>query len=148
MKKLYLFAVLAVLVMGMNSCKYEEGPFISFVPKTERVTNKWIVNNAIIDGTQGASIPGFKDITFFKEGGATRVSTVLGVDFAYSGTWAFSDDKAAIVIALTDELTGLTSYNSTWTILHLKEDELKPSFSDTDSFGTTTTYIVTFEPAA
>lgn len=132
---------MALLVVGMTSCKYDEGPFISFIPKTERVANTWVPNEAEKNGVSSTTLPGFKEITFFKEGGCTLIQNPTGFDVASSGTWAFSDDKLQLLIDLDDELTQQVKYQKTWTILHLKEDELKVSFSDTSG-----SYVVTFEP--
>lgn len=147
MKKIQLFLLLAVLAMGMSACKYDEGPLISFVPKTERIANTWVVNEANINGTSKSSIDGFKEITFFKEGNCQIVYTILSTDVAYGGTWTLSDDKSYIRINTTDDLTHLFSYANDWTILHLKEDALKVSYSESNVSGGTDSYVVTFEPA-
>jgi hypothetical protein len=146
MKKIQFIMLFFVLALGMSSCKYEEGPFISVIPKTERVTNTWIVSNAIIDGTQSSSIPSFKQITFYKEGDLNVVFTVLGVDVPYSGTWEFSDDKAAIVFTSKDEASGFFSYDRTWTILKLKEELLKVTWVEPTT-STDEVYTVEFVPA-
>ena len=146
MKKIYLFSLLAMLALGMSSCKYEEGPFISFIPKVERVSNTWVVNTAVINGASGTSIPNFKEVTFFKEGVCQIIYNPLSVEVAYGGTWAFNPDKSAITILTTDDLTHLFSYGNDWTILHLKEDELKVTYSESTLSGSTDSYIVTFKP--
>lgn len=147
MKKFQILAMLMlVLVMGMTSCKYEEGPLISVIPKVERVTNTWIVSSAIVDGTQSSSISWLKEITFFKEGGANAVRTALGVDFAFSGSWTFSEDKSTILLTTQDELTGLTSFDRNFTILKLKEDLLKVTWVEV-STGVDQVYVVEFVPS-
>lgn len=146
MKKIYLFSLLAMLALGMTSCKYEEGPFISVIPKVERVSNTWVVETAVINGVSGTSISSFKEITFFKEGACQIIYNPLGIEVAYGGTWAFNPDKSAITILTTDDLTHLLSYGNDWTILHLKEDQLKVSYSESTLGGSTDSYVVTFKP--
>jgi hypothetical protein len=146
MKKIQLLLLLAVLAIGVSSCKYEEGPFISFIPKVERVSNTWVVDQAVVNGVSSTSISGFKEITFFKEGACQIIYTALTLEYAYGGTWAFDDEKAGIVINTTDDLTHLLSYGNTWTILHLKEDVLKVSYSQSNLTGGTDSYVVTFKP--
>ena len=132
---------MAVLLVGMNSCKYEEGPFISFIPKTERVGNTWIVSTVTIDGTQDTEIDGFKQITFFKEGGCKIIYTAFSVEVAYSGTWAFDDKKEIINIDVTDEAFGTDNVVMHWTILRLKEEELKVTYTYDNKL-----YVVDFVP--
>lgn len=133
---------MAMLVAGMTSCKYDEGPFLSFVPKTERVTNTWVVNTATVNGADG-TIPNFKEITFFKEGGCQIIYDTSGTEYAFTGDWAFTDKKLAIHIDADDELTHTSTYVSDWTILRLKEEELKVSFTDNSDL-----YVVAFKPGA
>lgn len=142
MRKIQLLSLLALLVMGMTSCKYEEGPFLSVIPKVERVTNTWVVNEAVKNGTSSTSIDGFKEITFFKEGDCQIVYAAGSFEFAYSGTWTFADSKETIHILANDDATGLSTYENDWTILRLKEDELKVSFTEGSD-----AYVATFEPA-
>lgn len=139
--------MLAVLAMGFAACKYEEGPFISFIPKTERIANTWVVSQADINGTPHSSIDGFKKIIFFKEG-ACQIFYINGTtETASSGTWAFSSDKKSIHISVADDTNAAITYVNDWTILHLKEDVLKVTYFDTSGSGSIDTYIVTFEPA-
>ncbi len=147
MKKFQLLSVLMlVLVMGMSSCKYEEGPFISVIPKVERVTNTWIVSNATIDGTQSSSISWLKQMTCFKDGGLDVLQSVLGLDVPYTGTWAFTDDKSGLTFLSKDDATGLFSFDRDLTILKLKEDLLKVTWIEPSS-GADEVYVVEFVPS-
>lgn len=143
MKKFYLFSLLVLLTLGMTGCRYEEGPFISFLPKADRLGNTWVVNTVSLNGTSGTSIDGFKEITFFNEGGCQIIYNPLNTEIAYSGTWAFSDDKKIVQINTVDELFGVDRYESDWTILALKDEVLKVTFTDDGDV-----YIVEFKPAA
>jgi hypothetical protein len=132
-----------MLAIGFSGCTYEEGPLISFVSKKERIANTWVVNTANINGTDGTEIPGFKKIIFFSAGACQIIYNPLGVEVAYAGTWALSDDNKSIRIDTSDELTGLFNYVSDWTILHLKDKILKVSYTDNSDL-----YIVEFKPEA
>jgi hypothetical protein len=145
MRKIQLFALLTLLIVGMTGCKYEEGPFISFVPKVERVTNSWIVSTAIINGEQQTDISGFNYITFFKEGNAAVQFEILGAAIDYSGTWTFNEDNSAILLTTDDDATGVFEYNRTMTILKLKEKELHVTWTE-GSGSNIETYDVVFVP--
>lgn len=142
MKKFILFTLMALLVVGATSCRYDEGPFVSVIPRTERVSNTWIVGQAIVDGQTQSELSGFKQVTFYKEGNCNMILTALGAEFAYSGTWAFTDGDEAITYTVTDELTGFITITQEWTILKLKEDDLWVTYTETDNSGNTTNYEV------
>lgn len=130
MKKFSVIALLALLVMaGLSSCKYEDGPFISFIPKVERVANTWIVGQEFMNDTLITGTNSLDQITLYKEGNCGLISSWWGGTITYNGTWAFTDDKAAITIAVVDG-TGFLSINETYTILRLKEKELWVQFTD------------------
>lgn len=143
MRKLHLFSLLVLLAIGFSGCTYDEGPLISFVSKKERVANTWVVNTANINGVDGSEIPGFKKLIFFSAGACQIFYNPLGVEVAYGGTWALSEDKKSIPIDTKDELTGLFSYVSDWTILHLKDKILKVTYTDNSDL-----YVVEFKPEA
>ncbi|HEX2900888.1 MAG TPA: hypothetical protein VHS96_14290, partial [Bacteroidia bacterium] len=77
------------------------------------------------------------------EGGCQIIYNPLNTEIAYSGTWAFSDDKKIVQINTVDELFGVDRYESDWTILALKDEVLKVTFTDDGDV-----YIVEFKPAA
>jgi hypothetical protein len=142
MKKIHLFFLLGVLVLGMSSCKYDEGPFISFVSISERVANSWVVNTATINGgTSADSIAGFQEISFFKEGACQIIYDSSGTEYAYVGDWALTEKKKAIHIDAHDELTHTATYVNDWTISRLKDAELKVTYQEGGD-----TYVVDFEP--
>jgi hypothetical protein len=146
MRKIQLFALLSLLIVSMTGCKYEEGPFISFVPKVERVTNSWIVSTATINGVQETNIDGFNFITFFKEGNASVQFDILGVASNYTGTWVFNEDKTTIILETDDDATGFFEWNRTFTIKKLKEKELQLTWTETTLSGDIDTYDVVFVP--
>lgn len=142
MKKIRLFAILPLLMLAMAGCKYEEGPFVSFVPKQERIANTWVVEEVDKNGNLDTEIEGFKEITFFKEGACQIIYNPGGVEFGFTGTWVLNDDKTYLTLLLDDDLTGTVNYESVWTILRLKEDQLKVTYTDGSDV-----YITTFKTA-
>ncbi|MCB9231876.1 MAG: hypothetical protein H6581_09450 [Bacteroidia bacterium] len=133
MKKFTIIALLALFVVtGLTSCKYEDGPFISFIPKVERVANTWVVDQEFKNDTLTTGDHYVKQIIFYKEGNCSLTLTVIGFDILYTGDWAFTDDKSAITIAVVDG-SGFTSVNETYTILRLKEKEMWVTYTDSDN---------------
>ncbi len=145
MRKITLLALVTFLVVGMTGCKYEDGPFISFVPKVERVTNSWIVSTAIVNGQQDTDLNGFNYITFYKEGNAAVSFDVVGAEVIFSGTWTFNDDKSTIILN-TEDNSGFFEYNRTFTITKLKEKELSLYWEEDDGNGNNDTYAVNYVP--
>lgn len=131
MKKLSLLAILATIALVFSSCKYEEGPFISVVPRVERVTNTWVATKSIVNGTEETGWDGFESVQFYKEGNCDLIFD-LGAfgQPLYNGTWSFNTDKSAILLNLNDDNTGFLSYESTWEIIRLKEEELWVKITD------------------
>ncbi|HHG83373.1 MAG TPA: hypothetical protein ENJ82_01385 [Bacteroidetes bacterium] len=146
MKKVTFFSLFLVLVLGLSSCTYEEGPFLSVRSKTERVANTWVVGKTIKDGVESSSQDGFKSIAFTNEGNATFIGTVLGVEYTMTGTWKFNDDNSVITVDLKDS-TGLITSKQDWTILKLKEKDLWVTFIEQDISNTDVIYEVHFIPA-
>lgn len=142
MKKFSLLAILAMITLVLSSCKYEEGPFISVVPKVERVTNTWIATKSIHNGVEEVGLDGFEQVQFYKEGNCDLIfdGGIFG-NILYNGTWSFSTDKKSILLNLNDDATGLTSYEATWEILRLKEEEMWVKYVDGSD-----TYEVFFAP--
>ena len=106
MKKLsILFAAFAVVFLA--SCgKYEDGPGFSLRSKTGRLAGTWTVTevfqgstNVTGEITNGGTV----EVTFDKDGAYTYAYdfVIFGIPTSgsVSGTWAFSDDKSAIVIS-------------------------------------------------
>lgn len=144
MKKLILFALVAFIGLGLTSCKYEEGPFVSVVPKQERVTNTWEVQEAYENDQPTNDLDFIKEFTLYKEGNADMLQTIAGLDVYFVGTWAFDDDKSHINVTLEDDNTGLLSFTREWEILRLKEEEMWVKSWETDILGVETLYEIHF----
>ena len=135
-----------LLVLGLTSCKYEEGPLISFVPKEERVANTWIVSRAVVNGEVQSSLDDFEYITFTKGGSNVEFKRkIIGIPYTLIGTWAFNDDETVIIMDLVDQTTGLLEFDFEWTIRKLKENELFVSYTEVES-GATIGYEIELVP--
>jgi len=143
MRTIKLITLFSLLVVAFTGCKYEEGPFISVIPKVERVANTWIVSSGTINGSTG-DFSDIENVTFYKEGGFNMVFNFLGGQVPYNGSWTFNSDKSTLIITSTDELTGLASYDREWTILKLKEDHLHVTWTEPGNNGDL--YDVNFAP--
>lgn len=141
MRKIQFLTLLAFLFVAMNGCKYEEGPFISFIPKVERVANTWKVSSATLNGNPESNVESIKTVTFYKEGNASVTFDIANVDVVFNGNWTFNAKKETILLT-TEDGSGFLNYDRTMTILKLKEEELHVSWIDgTDA------YDVVFTPA-
>lgn len=140
MKIAKFFPLMMLLVLGLTSCKYQEGPLISFVPRLERVAGTWIVGTAIVDGVESSSLDGFEYVTFTKEGQNVEYKgTFIGIPYTLTGSWNFDADETIIEMDLADG-TNLFTFKPEWTILKLKEKEMWVSYSEVDNNNVTTAY--------
>jgi hypothetical protein len=119
MKNKKKFAALIILsglmFAGIQSCKkYEEGPLISLVSRTERVANTWIVDNYKLNGTDYTSlVSGYQET--YTTGGDYSYHWGL---FSGTGGWAFKNNDAEI------QITGFEDQSSqTLVILKLEEKQ-------------------------
>jgi hypothetical protein len=122
MKKLaiYVFA-LTLTAAGISSCgKYEEGPGFSLMSKKARVTNTWKLTKVEVNGQdQTPSESSYSLIMTLKDDETLSASyTVLGFPYSATGTWAFSSDKADLILTANSE----TSTNE---IIRLTNKEMK-----------------------
>lgn len=121
----WLLSILTVIILLASACKkYEEGPFISFRSRKERVANTWVYNKIIKNGEDVTNqtiynIAYQARYAFTKDGGAS-VSFVGIENFSpIAGHWKFADNDERIFIYF-DGIESTTS----WEILRLKENEL------------------------
>ncbi len=119
----FQFFMLSILVLTFStSCKkYEEGPYISFRSKPERVSNSWKAASVTDNGKDVTSDYSGLRVTFTKSGGLTW-TTGGSIPFARSGTWQFVNDKDDLQTIIDNGLFGKEI--RTFRILKLKEDEL------------------------
>jgi len=113
----------ALALMIFTSCeKYEEGPTISLVPRSERVENTWVVDRAYEDGEDVTSSYDQYELTLTQDGAATLEAdyTFFGTEIETStdGTWEFTNDEENISFDYEDDIA-----DGTYQILKLTQDE-------------------------
>lgn len=108
-----LFIIAGFIMLALPSCqKYADGPVISLVSRTERVSNTWKVDNYKVNGVDYTSLVSDYNETYTKEG---TYSYSMGIASG-TGTWSFQNGDAEI------NLVGITNQNShTLFILKLEE---------------------------
>ena len=122
MKKLaiYVFA-LSLTAAGISSCgKYEEGPGFSLMSKKARVTNTWKLTKVEVNGQDNTPSESSYSFTMtLKDDETVSASqTIFGLPYNVTGTWAFSSDKANLILTANSE----TSTNE---IIRLTNKEMK-----------------------
>lgn len=89
-----------LMIPAIQSCqKYAEGPSISLRTRTERVSNRWEVENYKINGSDYTSLFSGYDETYSKSG---AYSYNWGV-FNGEGTWKFQNNDEEIQLTGNDE---------------------------------------------
>ena len=115
-----MFAI-SLATMGLTSCgKYEEGPHFSLISKKARVTNTWKLTEVVLNGEVITPAASTYTLTMTLKDDETLTAnySLLGIPYNTTGTWAFSSDKADLI--LTDN-----SGTSTNEILRLTNKEMK-----------------------
>ena len=122
MKKLVIFAfALTLTAAGISSCgKYEEGPKFSLLSKKARVTNTWKLTKVEWNGQDNTPSESSYSLTMTLKDDETLTATytIFTIPYNVTGTWAFSSDKANLI--LTDN-----SGTSTNEIIRLTNKEMK-----------------------
>lgn len=116
--------LIAFTAITFTSCEdYPEGPVISLISKTNRVTNNWRVAQALNDGVDVTADYNKYELNLSKTGTAelTAKYRFLGIDFDYTttGTWAFVNDSEKISFNYENN-----NADGIYVILKLKEDEM------------------------
>lgn len=131
MRKYTLIIALASFcaLLTISSCKkYEEGPYLSFKSREDRISNTWGIdriykNDEELTVTQQE---GWK-WTFSKNGTISRRFFFMGIHYIANGTWSLESDDEEIHITLTSPLY---DEDSIWVITKLMEDKLWVKYSD------------------
>lgn len=122
MKKLAIYAfALSLTAFGISSCgKYEEGPGFSLLSKKARVTNTWKLTKVEINGQDNTPSESSYSLTMTLKDDETLSAsyTILGFPYNTTGNWAFSSDKADLILTANSE----TSTNE---IIRLTNKEMK-----------------------
>ncbi len=124
-----ILSLLALFLLA--SCSYEEGPWISFKSKEERIANQWFVPLAI-DASEEEITSNFKRQFFlFTKDGKVKIyfNEKREEPDSISGTWFFSDKKSTFNWVLDADAQRLEELNfyypaeQAFEILRLYEDE-------------------------
>lgn len=131
-----LIAMIAMTTMVTTSCsKYEEGSKFTLLSKKARLVNVWTLTGATSDGTDVMSFMPAVKLDIKKDDTYALSFTISGLTTTETGTWAFSSDKANVILTAADNSV------VTWKILMLKNKDLKVQDAD----NTTTVDIYTFK---
>lgn len=127
-----LLILTGILIASVTGCKkYEDGPGISFRTRKERLVNDWKVNVAYAYGLDVT-----EDYQTFsidiKGDGTFLAKTIDEMDSVHlqEGLWDFVEKDEQVRLLYTEPL--ITPDRSYWTILRLKETELRV-LTDIDS---------------
>ena len=118
----YLVSTLVIFIMASCS-KYEEGPGISFVSKTERVSNTWEVESAYNGDENITSSYDEYTLQLLFDGDASLAALYslgsLSFEFETNGTWEFVENKEEIYLNFEDD-----DADRIYIIQRLKQEEL------------------------
>jgi len=109
MHRFNLFLVISFLACSLliTSCKYDEGPFMSFRSKQARVVNSWAYNLVLHNGLD-----------------VTAGSSELSIDYTQSSIGFNDDGRFSTIISNIDMDSTVisTQYNGSWTFLDKKKE--------------------------
>ena len=129
MKKLFSLGLVAMLALTavVSSCgKYEEGSKFTLLSAKSRVVNDWSLTGATYNGTEIISLYPTIKMSFKKDDTYTTSFTAGGLTTTETGTWAFNNDKTALLLTATGSATV-----DTQTIVMLKSKMMKLKSTDT-----------------
>jgi len=125
-----LFKLLLITSVGLSfvltSCKYEEGPGISFRTKKARVEGTWTVEESFTNGEKD-SFSDKRTFIFSKEGDISIQSIILGLTASQDGKWKFTNSKETLQMVFPGiDFPGSTSFEiiEDHEILKLKNKEM------------------------
>jgi hypothetical protein len=128
MKKLiYITLILAATTIVFSSCgKYEEGPAISLLSKTARITGEWVLDSHYYNGEE-QELTEYDNVVveLLKDGTGTLEApffgnTTLSIDLE----WEFDGDKENLRTRIKDPDTGSWQSWEESKILMLKNNEM------------------------
>lgn len=128
MKKLFLSLIIVTMVV--SSCtNYEDGPGISIIPKTMRLTREWSPEKKFKNDVEQTLSTSEADdyIEFTKENDFAVVFVDGATETRAEGTWQWRNDHQDIEVNYT---WSIFSMNETYTIKRLTTKELWYSYTD------------------
>ncbi|MEX1132952.1 MAG: hypothetical protein WEC15_06995 [Flavobacteriales bacterium] len=121
--KTFPLALAAIVLMSTGCSKYDDGPGVSLVPRTERVANTWVIDRATADGENVTADYNQYVLGLTTDNAATLEAeyTVFGIDVSTetTGTWAFASDQEQLVLDFEEDLA-----DGTYIINRLTQSEL------------------------
>lgn len=120
MKILKIF-IIGLVVVSVFSCnKYESGPFVSFVSRTNRITQSWdysaVYRNGL-DITSGIDTSGIdysqSQIGFAEDNRFSYYDVINGEEFIGDGFWEFIDDDNNLKLIYEDSAKTTKVYKIT-----------------------------------
>ena len=124
-KSIAVLLPIFVVSLIMTSCKYEDGPFMSFRSKEERLVNTWKIQEA--NENDRNTTPDYDDVNLQVRFNYDQTYRAWATDDSgdvhiQDGLWDFVQDKEQIRIVYTDP--AVNPDRAFWTIRRLKEKEL------------------------
>jgi len=120
-KTLIITAIIATMAVGCK--KYDDGPTVSLVSKTNRLDNTWEVDKAYDEGKDVTSSYNQYTLKLTKSGSASLTAKYTYGPFSYegttNGTWVFQNSKEDIKLDFDDN-----DADATYEILRLTSNEL------------------------
>lgn len=121
-----------LLLTVLPACKkYEDGPYLSFTARKERLSNNWKVDKVYRDGIEYTDQykEAYPDLVwkFSEDGTVHRTFTYAGIEAENSGTWSFQSNDEEVLVMLNNPAT-----EQVWVILRLMEDDLRIKYSTKD----------------
>lgn len=117
-------ATLSLAIGLLASCKkYEDGPYVSLIPKKERVANTWIIENAYENGNEVTDNYDQYELFLSKDGDTKLVAIYTFGDFTAEfetdGTWMFENNQETITVDYENN-----DADNSYQILRLQEKSL------------------------
>jgi hypothetical protein len=137
MKKLfYITLILAATALVFNSCsKYDEGPAISLLSKTARITGEWELDKVYYDGEEQDDLNYSLEIELKKDGTGSMKSTIFLLLYGSDELdleWEFDDTKEYLRTRTKLRLTESWESYEESKILMLKSSEMWIEYEETD----------------
>lgn len=113
--------------------KYEEGPWLCFTKKENRIRGYWELSNVFKNGKNTvdespSSVESVNSIWEFYKTKTLLISYLDGANYLKSnGSWAFEDKKECLRLAFT---TKYSSASRSYEIIKFSNKELKLKFKD------------------
>ncbi|UPT65293.1 MAG: hypothetical protein M0D57_12040 [Sphingobacteriales bacterium JAD_PAG50586_3] len=118
-------------LLTVSSCKkYEEGPYLSFKSREDRISNTWKVEKFYKNGEE-LTVSINQDLsslnwTFSTNGEVSRSITINNQPITVSGQWLLQSDDEEVRIVIN---TPLYIEDTVWIIVKLMEDEFWVRYS-------------------